>query len=263
MSFAGNYLITSKGWNLLQFAGEMDALTGQNMTFHTLPITGQESVGDIGAVNTVDPAQIQAIVKKGFTAPPPDKTSGRRGKASAKPKTDRQAGHPGAARVHGHGGRLQRRHHARAGRPGVAGAGRQGLQGRAGAERERAASRRPPLPTARARRPTRRSSPSTSASPRPPVAGWRPGTCRSSWARPPPRCRPRSAGRAARLAPPRLGHLGLAHPDVKRPDVHHPERRLGDGQGEGQVRHPLRVLAGEYGDPHIGRRRLAALRWCG
>jgi LCP family protein required for cell wall assembly len=88
MSFASNYLITSKGWNLLQFAGEMDALTGQNMTFHTLPITGQESVGDIGAVNTVDPAQIQAIVKKAFTEPPPDKTSGgAKGKTTTKPKT--------------------------------------------------------------------------------------------------------------------------------------------------------------------------------
>jgi len=85
MSFAGNYLITSKGWNLLQFAGEMDALTGQNMTFHTLPITGQESIGQIGAVNTVDPAQIQAIVKKGFTAPPPPKAAGG-AKATAKPK---------------------------------------------------------------------------------------------------------------------------------------------------------------------------------
>jgi hypothetical protein len=95
MSFAGNYLITSKGWNLLQFAGEMDALTGQNMTFHTLPITGQESVGTIGAVNTVDPAQIQAIVHKGFTEPPPDKTAGTgTGKSSAKPKSTATSGTP-------------------------------------------------------------------------------------------------------------------------------------------------------------------------
>ncbi len=85
MSFASNYLITSKGWNLLQFAGEMDALTGQNMTFHTLPITGQQSIGQIGAVNIVDPAQIKAIVKKGFAAPPPPKAAGG-AKATAKPK---------------------------------------------------------------------------------------------------------------------------------------------------------------------------------
>ncbi len=43
LSFASNYLITSEGWNLLQFAGEMDALNGQNLTFHTLPITGNAS----------------------------------------------------------------------------------------------------------------------------------------------------------------------------------------------------------------------------
>jgi LCP family protein required for cell wall assembly len=84
MGFASNYLITSAGWNLLQFAGEMDALTGQNMTFHTLPITGQESVGDIGAVNTVDPAQIQDIVKKAFSEPPADTAAGKgAGKGSA------------------------------------------------------------------------------------------------------------------------------------------------------------------------------------
>jgi len=91
MSFASNYLITSAGWNLLQFAGEMDALTGQNMTFHTLPITGQEQVGDIGSVNTVDPAQIQAIVKQAFTGPPPDKASGTGGGRGA------TAGQPTAA----------------------------------------------------------------------------------------------------------------------------------------------------------------------
>src|SRR5215469_8892064 len=54
LGFASNYLITSKGWNLLQFAGEMDALSGQNLTFHTLPITGNENLGSIGDVNTVD-----------------------------------------------------------------------------------------------------------------------------------------------------------------------------------------------------------------
>jgi LCP family protein required for cell wall assembly len=87
MNFASNYLITSKGWNLLQFAGEMDALTGQNMTFHTLPITGQESVFGIGAVNIVDPAMIAATVTKGFAAPPPDKTSAKgKGGASAPKK---------------------------------------------------------------------------------------------------------------------------------------------------------------------------------
>jgi hypothetical protein len=72
----------------------MDALTGSNMTFHTLPITGQDNLGTIGAVNTVDPAQIQAIIKKAFSAPPPDKTSGSGKTASAKPKAPAKTAAP-------------------------------------------------------------------------------------------------------------------------------------------------------------------------
>jgi LCP family protein required for cell wall assembly len=70
LSFASNYLITSKGWKLLQFAGEMDALDGQNLTFHTLPITGNEDVPAIGDVNTVDVPAIQAQVAAAFAQPP-------------------------------------------------------------------------------------------------------------------------------------------------------------------------------------------------
>jgi LCP family protein required for cell wall assembly len=70
LGFASNYLITSSGWNLLQFAGEMDALNGQNLTFHTLPITGNASVPDIGDVNTVDVPAIQAQVAAAFAQPP-------------------------------------------------------------------------------------------------------------------------------------------------------------------------------------------------
>jgi LCP family protein required for cell wall assembly len=69
MNFASNYLITSKGWNLLQFAGEMDALDGQNLTFHTLPITGNETVPGIGDVNTVDVPAIRAQVAAAFAQP--------------------------------------------------------------------------------------------------------------------------------------------------------------------------------------------------
>jgi len=70
MNFASNYLITSKGWNLLQFAGEMDALDGQNLTFHTLPITGNETVPGIGDVNTVDVPAIRAQVAAAFAQAP-------------------------------------------------------------------------------------------------------------------------------------------------------------------------------------------------
>src|SRR5262249_20471857 len=42
---------------------------------------------NIGSVNTVDPAQIQSIISKGFTEPPPDKASGKGGgKGASKPR---------------------------------------------------------------------------------------------------------------------------------------------------------------------------------
>jgi LCP family protein required for cell wall assembly len=69
LSFASNYLITSKGWNLLQFAGEMGALSGQNMTFHTTRVLGPQTVPGIGDVESVTPAQVQAEVKAGFSQP--------------------------------------------------------------------------------------------------------------------------------------------------------------------------------------------------
>jgi LCP family protein required for cell wall assembly len=75
LSFASNYLITSEGWNLLQFAGEMDALSGQNLTFHTLPITGNENLPGIGDVNTVDVPTIQSQVAAAFSQPPGGSTA--------------------------------------------------------------------------------------------------------------------------------------------------------------------------------------------
>ena len=87
LSFASNYLITSKGWNLLQFAGEMDALSGHNLTFHTLPITGNENVPGIGDVNTVDPAALAGQVSAAFSQQPGTASgsggSGSSGKGSA------------------------------------------------------------------------------------------------------------------------------------------------------------------------------------
>jgi LCP family protein required for cell wall assembly len=76
LSFASNYLITSSGWNLLQFAGEMDALNGQNLTFHTLPVTGYPNLPGIGSVNSVDVPAIQAQIAAAFSQPPGGNTSG-------------------------------------------------------------------------------------------------------------------------------------------------------------------------------------------
>src|SRR5262249_15487091 len=68
MNTAKGYLAVPKGWNLLQFAGEMNALTGQNLTFYTLPTAGSEDItaGNIGAVNLVDVPKIQQQVQQAF-----------------------------------------------------------------------------------------------------------------------------------------------------------------------------------------------------
>jgi LCP family protein required for cell wall assembly len=69
MSTAKDYLQTSAGWNLLQFAGEMNALTPENMKFYTLPSTPGPNIPGIGDVNNVNVAQIQAQVQQAFNAP--------------------------------------------------------------------------------------------------------------------------------------------------------------------------------------------------
>jgi LCP family protein required for cell wall assembly len=73
LSIAKGYLITDSGWQLLDFATEMRALTGRNMTFQTLPIEGYHTYylgGTAEDANVVDIPAIQQLVKKAFTAPP-------------------------------------------------------------------------------------------------------------------------------------------------------------------------------------------------
>jgi len=74
LTYAQQYLVTSAGWNLLQFAGEMDALSGQNLVFHTLPITGNSDIPEVGDVNTVNVASIQHTVQTAFAASPASST---------------------------------------------------------------------------------------------------------------------------------------------------------------------------------------------
>jgi LCP family protein required for cell wall assembly len=80
MGVAKNFLAVPAGWNLLQFAGEMNALTGQNLKFYTLPSTPGPDIPQIGSVNDVDVPKIQAQVQQAFAAPPGASTS--RGSAS-------------------------------------------------------------------------------------------------------------------------------------------------------------------------------------
>jgi LCP family protein required for cell wall assembly len=101
LTVAKQYLQTSADWNLLQFAGEMNALTGQNLKLSTLPITGQENIPGIGDVNTVDSQYIKQTVQKAFSTPPggsttaSGKSSGKSsGKTSAKPSSPKKTTAP-------------------------------------------------------------------------------------------------------------------------------------------------------------------------
>jgi LCP family protein required for cell wall assembly len=79
LSSARQYLITDSTWDLLDFAPEMHALTGQNLQFYTAPIEGYATIDGQDA-NLIDIPAIQAAIKEKFTAP----ASGRKSTAKAK-----------------------------------------------------------------------------------------------------------------------------------------------------------------------------------
>ncbi len=69
LSVAKRYVITDAGWNLLDFASQMQDLTSGNLVFRTLPIEGYATIDGQDA-NQVDPAEIQAIVQATFYPQP-------------------------------------------------------------------------------------------------------------------------------------------------------------------------------------------------
>jgi LCP family protein required for cell wall assembly len=69
LSVAKQYVITDSGWNLLDFASQMRSLTSGNLTFHTLPIVGYETIDGQDA-NQVDPVLIQKLVQETFYPAP-------------------------------------------------------------------------------------------------------------------------------------------------------------------------------------------------
>ena len=80
LSTARQYLITDSGWNLLDFAPQMKALTGKNLQFYTVPIAGYQTIAGQSA-NVIDVPTIQALIKAKIAGPP---ASPAKGKPSAK-----------------------------------------------------------------------------------------------------------------------------------------------------------------------------------
>jgi LCP family protein required for cell wall assembly len=70
---ASQYLITDSTFNLLDFATDMHAMSGSNITFQTLPISGQVNDyplnGTLQDVNTIDVPYVQGYVKNLFYPP--------------------------------------------------------------------------------------------------------------------------------------------------------------------------------------------------
>jgi LCP family protein required for cell wall assembly len=74
LDIAKKYVITDSDWQILDFATEMHALSGRNLTFITLPVQGYQTFylgGTAEDANVIDIPAIQAQVKQAFTAPAP------------------------------------------------------------------------------------------------------------------------------------------------------------------------------------------------
>jgi len=72
LDIAKKYVITDSDWQILDFATEMHALSGRNLTFLTLPVQGYQTFylgGTAEDANVINIPAIQAQVKQAFTAP--------------------------------------------------------------------------------------------------------------------------------------------------------------------------------------------------
>jgi anionic cell wall polymer biosynthesis LytR-Cps2A-Psr (LCP) family protein len=87
---ADQYLITDTGFNLLDFATDMRALSGQDLSFQTLPYTPENDVPVPGYpgpqdVNIIDVPYIQQLVKSAFNPPSPATGAKTAAKSTASP----------------------------------------------------------------------------------------------------------------------------------------------------------------------------------
>jgi anionic cell wall polymer biosynthesis LytR-Cps2A-Psr (LCP) family protein len=87
---ADQYLITDTGFNLFDFATDMSALSGQDLSFTTLPFTPENNVPVPGYpspqdVNIIDVPAIQKLVASAFDPPAAPPTGAKTAKGTASP----------------------------------------------------------------------------------------------------------------------------------------------------------------------------------
>jgi LCP family protein required for cell wall assembly len=89
LDVARKYIIASGGWDLLQFASEMHALTGKNLTLSTLPIAGTQNGFILNGVpqdvNLIDLTYIRQLVQNAFSRPPAGQATRKPAKTTAIP----------------------------------------------------------------------------------------------------------------------------------------------------------------------------------
>ena len=83
LTVARQYLVTDKGWNLLDFLPEMESLSGNSLTFKTLPIAGYATI-DGQSANVVNTTSIKHLVHVAFY-PAPKPEASAKVKAIVKP----------------------------------------------------------------------------------------------------------------------------------------------------------------------------------
>jgi len=88
---ASQYIMTNPGWNLLDFATQMHALSGEHLTFYTAPIAGYETIDGQDA-NQIDIPAIRAAIRSKFTAPVPHPHPHPHPRKPARNKSGRKAG---------------------------------------------------------------------------------------------------------------------------------------------------------------------------
>jgi LCP family protein required for cell wall assembly len=98
LSIAQQYVITDSSLQVLQFAGEMQSLTGKNLTFRTLPIVSYQNI-DGQAANVVNPAYIKQVVHNAFYAPAAPKSTAKKSATPVKKPPSAASLAPGATTV--------------------------------------------------------------------------------------------------------------------------------------------------------------------